>query len=63
MNAKPDRKFPRLIFAVISIGALIASGIFLGIMTVEGYSTIRLVSALGFAGLGLVLFWGVYTGS
>lgn len=53
-------RFPRWIFAVIAIGGLLASGIFLGILSVEGVSTARVLQAAGFGLLGLLMFWGGY---
>jgi hypothetical protein len=53
-------RFPRWIFAVIAIGGLLASGIFLGILSVEGVSPARVLQAAGFGLLGLLMFWGGY---
>ncbi len=53
-------KFPRWIFAVIAIGGLLAAGIFLGIMSVEGFTGPRIIQASGFGLLGLLMFWGAY---
>jgi len=58
---KTKLEFPRWIFAVIAIGGLLASGLFLGIMSVEGYNFLRLAQALGFGVVGLVMFWGAYS--
>jgi hypothetical protein len=55
-----ERKFPRWIFAVIAIGGLVAAGIFLGIMSVEGITGARAMQAAGFSLLGLLMFWGAY---
>lgn len=57
MNAT---KFPRWIFAVISIGCVLTAGIYLGIMSVEGITGARVFQASGFGLLGLLMFWGVY---
>jgi hypothetical protein len=51
-------RVPWWVFAVIAVGALVASGIYLGIMSVEGPSTGDLVRAVVFAVLGLVMLWG-----
>ena len=51
-------RVPRWVFAVIAVGALVASGIYLGIMSVEGPSTGDLVRAVVFGVLGLVMLWG-----
>lgn len=53
-------RFPRWIFAMIAIGGLLASGIFLGILSEEGVSTARVLQAAGFGLLGLLMFWGGY---
>lgn len=52
------RRVPWWLFAVIAVGALLASGIYLGIVSVEGPSTGHLVRALSFGVLGLVALWG-----
>jgi multisubunit Na+/H+ antiporter MnhC subunit len=49
---------PWWLFALIAIGALIACGIYIGIMSVEGMKTIKLVEIIGFGLLGLLMFWG-----
>ncbi|MFC2023780.1 hypothetical protein ACFLT5_03480 [Chloroflexota bacterium] len=51
-------RFPWWLFAIISIGALLASGVFLGIMSVEGLTAMRMAQAAGFGLLGLAMFWG-----
>ncbi len=53
------KSFPKWLFASISVGGLLASGIFLGIMSIEGFTTLRLLQALGFGVMGLIMFWGV----
>ena len=50
--------FPRWLFAIIAIGGLLASGIYLGIMSVEGYAGLHLAQAVGFGLMGLLMFWG-----
>lgn len=50
--------FPRWLFAVIAVGGLLASGIFIGIMSAEGISSPRVVQATGFGLMGLLMFWG-----
>ena len=51
-------RVPWWLFAIIAIGALLASGIYLGLMSVEGFAGIRMVEAAGFGALGLIMFWG-----
>lgn len=51
-------RVPWWLFAIIAIGALLASGIYLGIMSVEGFTRIRILQAAGFGLLGLIMFWG-----
>lgn len=51
-------RVPWWLFALISVGALLASGIQIGILSVEGLTAIRLLQAVGFGLLGLVMFWG-----
>ncbi len=58
MENKKSSSFPRWIFAIIAIGALIASGIFIGIMSIEGTSGLRLAQAIGFSIVGLLMLWG-----
>jgi hypothetical protein len=51
-------RVPWWLFGIIAVGALLASGIYVGIMSVEGVTGIRLVEAIGFGVLGLIMFWG-----
>lgn len=51
-------RVPWWLFAIIATGALLASGIYLGIMSVEGFTGIRILQAAGFGLLGLIMFWG-----
>lgn len=50
--------FPKGLFAVLAIGGFLACGIFIGIMSVEGLTGLRLAQATGFGLLGLMMFWG-----
>ena len=54
------KSFPRWLFAIIAVGGLLASGIFLGIMSIEGFTTLRMLQSLAYCVLGLIMFWGVY---
>jgi hypothetical protein len=58
MESTKRNSFPRWIFAVSAVGALIASGIFIGIMSIEGVAGLRLAQAVGFGIVGLIMFWG-----
>ena len=52
------KRFPRWLFAILAIGALLASGVFVGIMSVAGLTAVRIAQAAGYGLLGLVMFWG-----
>jgi hypothetical protein len=57
-----DRKLappPRWVFAVLTVGALLASGVYLGMIRVEGATTGDVVRASAFGALGLLMIWGV----
>lgn len=58
MMEKTGKAFPKWLFAIIAIGGLVACGIFLGIMSVEGVTGMRLVQTAGFGIMGLLMFWG-----
>ena len=58
MEKSGQRSSLRWLFAVLTIGGLVSCGIFIGIMSIEGITSMRLVQALGFAALGLVMLWG-----
>ncbi len=58
MGKTRKSSFPRWLFAVIAIGGLLASGIYIGVMSMEGFTGLRLAQAAGFGLLGLIMFWG-----
>jgi hypothetical protein len=58
MEKTGERSFPRWLFAILAIGGLVACGIYLGIMSVEGLTNLRFAQSAGFGLLGLVMFWG-----
>ena len=58
MKNERGRSFPRWLFSTLAICRLLAAGIFIGIMSVEGITVLRFVQAAGFTILGLVMFWG-----
>jgi hypothetical protein len=51
-------RVPWWLFALIAAGALLASGIYTGIMSVEGTTTTHVVQAIAFGLLGLIMLWG-----
>jgi hypothetical protein len=51
-------RVPWWLYAIIAAGALLASGIYLGHMSVEGFTGVRTVQATGFGILGLIMLWG-----
>lgn len=53
-----QRRVPWWLFGLIAVGTLVASGIYVGILSVEGFTGIRLVQAVAFGLLGLIMFWG-----
>lgn len=61
MKDKGKRSFPRWLFAILAICGLVASGIYLGILSIEGFSALRLAQAAGFGILGLLMFWGAFS--
>ena len=58
MQKSEDKLFPWWLFAILAIGGLLACGIHIGIMSIQGVSLLRLAQAIGFGILGLVMFWG-----
>jgi hypothetical protein len=58
MNKRDKRTFPQWLFLILAVGAIWASGIYLGKMTMEGTSTAYLLRVIGFGALGLVMAWG-----
>jgi hypothetical protein len=49
---------PRWLFAILTVGGLLASGIYLGIISTEGASTGLVLRAVGFGVFGLLMLWG-----
>lgn len=58
MKNESKSSFPRWLFCLLAIGGLLAGGIFIGIMSVEGISGLRFMQAAGFTIFGFVMFWG-----
>ena len=50
---------PRWIFAFLTVGGFLASGVYLGMIRVEGAATGDVVRAAAFGALGLLSLWGV----
>lgn len=62
MNIAEKRSFPSWLFALLAVGGLVASGIFIGISSVLGYSGMRLIQSVGFGIFGLLMLWGALSG-
>lgn len=58
MIDKRKKQFPKWLFAILAIGGLVAAGIFIGIMSINGITLLRLVQAGAFNIFGLLMFWG-----
>lgn len=58
MRNSRTRTFPRWLFAILAIGGLLASGIFIGVMSIEGLSGMRLAQSIVFGLMGLMMLWG-----
>jgi hypothetical protein len=58
MKSNKKRPFPGWLFALLAIGGLLAAGIFIGIISIEGVTGLRLTQALGFGIFGLLMLWG-----
>jgi len=58
MEKSGNRSFPKWIYAILATCGLLASGIYMGILSVEGFTTTRIIQAAGFGILGLLMFWG-----
>jgi hypothetical protein len=58
MAESTRRAFPCYIFAVLSVLALVASGLYLGMMRIEGATTGHVLRAAGYGILGLLMIWG-----
>jgi hypothetical protein len=63
MTETKGRPFPRRLFAALAAGGLLAAGIFIGVMSVEGVTVGRLAEAGGFGVFGLLMLWGTYSRS
>jgi hypothetical protein len=50
--------FPWWLFAILAIGGLMASGVYIGIQSLAGISTAPIIKAAGFGIFGLLMFLG-----
>jgi hypothetical protein len=55
------RTLPRWVFTILAMGAIWASGIYLGIISIEGASNALLARVIGFGLLSLLMAWGAVT--
>jgi len=58
MGKNGKQIFPRWLFAMLAVGGLLASGIYIGIISVQGYTNTRFIQAAGFGIFGLLMLWG-----
>ena len=49
---------PRWAFGILTVGTLLASGVFLGMIRVEGATAGDVVRAAAFGAIGLLMLWG-----
>ena len=63
MEKSRVRTPPRLMFLLLSIGGVWASGIYLGKITIEGASTGLLIPMICFGVMGLIMVWGAISES
>jgi len=53
-----NRSLPRWVFAVLAIGSFWASGVYMGIQSVEGVELAHMLRVIGFGIVGLLTAWG-----
>jgi hypothetical protein len=58
MKKNKVRTMPGWIFTLLACGAFCATGIYIGKVSVLGFSSADLIRLLAFAALGLVMLWG-----
>jgi hypothetical protein len=62
MGTSEKRTPPKWFYSIIAIGALVACGMYLGMIRVEGSSAGHLIRVAGFGVVGLATFWGAVAG-
>ena len=50
--------FPRWAFVILAMGSFWASGVYMGIQSVDGVSLAHLLRVIGFSIVGLLTAWG-----
>lgn len=58
MKISESRPLPRWVFVILAIGSFWASGVYMGIQSVEGVSLADLLRVIGFGIVGLLTGWG-----
>jgi len=58
MKENQGQSLPRWAFVFLAVGTSWASGLYLGMLMIEGSSTAYLVRIIGFGIVGLVMAWG-----
>ena len=58
MKEKQVQSLPRWAFVFLAVGTSWASGLYLGMLMVEGSSTAYLIRIIGYGVVGLVMAWG-----
>ena len=58
MKENQVQSLPRWVFVLLSVGTSWASGLYLGMLMVEGTSTAYLIRIIGFGVIALVMTWG-----
>ena len=58
MKISDYRPLPRWVFAILAMGSFWASGVYMGIQSVEGVSLADLLRVIGFGIVGLLTAWG-----
>ena len=58
MKENQVQSLPRWVFVLLAVGTSWASGLYLGMLMVEGTSTAYLIRIIGFGVIALVMAWG-----